>query len=122
MESPTPLGPLLFGQFSLLKRPAARAAVAGWNKHRSCRSVARAAIEAGPVTMSMTDGETYPRDMIGYGRTPPYAGWPNNARVALQFVINYEEGGENNILHGDAASERSCPRSSAPRPGRACAT
>src|SRR5579871_3142207 len=55
--------------------------------------------------MSMTDGETYPRDMIGYGRTPPYAGWPNNARVALQFVINYEEGGENNILHGDAASE-----------------
>ena len=53
----------------------------------------------------MTDGETYPRDMVGYGRTPPFAGWPNNARVALQFVINYEEGGENNILHGDAASE-----------------
>ena len=53
----------------------------------------------------MTDGETYPRDMVGYGRTPPYADWPNNARVALQFVINYEEGGENNILHGDAASE-----------------
>ena len=53
----------------------------------------------------MTDGETYPRDMIGYGRTPPFADWPKNARVALQFVINYEEGGENNILHGDAASE-----------------
>ena len=53
----------------------------------------------------MTDGEIYPRDMVGYGRTPPFAGWPNNARVALQFVINYEEGGENNILHGDAASE-----------------
>ena len=53
----------------------------------------------------MTDGQTYPRDMVGYGRTPPYADWPNRARVAVQFVINYEEGGENNILHGDAASE-----------------
>jgi putative urate catabolism protein len=49
--------------------------------------------------------ETYPRDMVGYGRTPPFADWPNQARVAVQFVINYEEGGENNILHGDAASE-----------------
>jgi OHCU decarboxylase len=49
--------------------------------------------------------EDYPRDMVGYGRTPPYADWPAGARVALQFVINYEEGGENNILHGDAASE-----------------
>jgi len=49
--------------------------------------------------------ETYPRDMIGYGRTPPYADWPGGARIALQFVVNYEEGGENNILHGDAASE-----------------
>ena len=49
--------------------------------------------------------EAYPRDMIGYGRTPPFADWPDGARVALQFVINYEEGGENNILHGDAASE-----------------
>jgi OHCU decarboxylase len=43
--------------------------------------------------------------MIGYGRTPPFADWPGHARVAVQFVINYEEGGENNILHGDAASE-----------------
>src|ERR1700722_15512902 len=49
--------------------------------------------------------ETYPRDMIGYGRTPPFADWPKRARIAVQFVINYEEGGENNILHGDAASE-----------------
>ncbi len=47
----------------------------------------------------------YPRDMIGYGRNPPFAAWPGGARVALQFVINYEEGAENNILHGDAASE-----------------
>ncbi|MGD0719624.1 MAG: allantoinase PuuE [Roseiarcus sp.] len=49
--------------------------------------------------------EAYPRDLAGYGRTPPFADWPNGARIALQFVINYEEGGENNILHGDAASE-----------------
>ncbi len=47
----------------------------------------------------------YPRDMIGYGASPPQADWPNGARLAVQFVINYEEGGENNILHGDAASE-----------------
>ena len=47
----------------------------------------------------------YPRDLIGYGRTPPHANWPGQARVALQFVVNYEEGGENCILHGDAASE-----------------
>ena len=49
--------------------------------------------------------QAYPRDMVGYGRKPPFADWPGGARVALQFVINYEEGGENNILHGDGASE-----------------
>ena len=47
----------------------------------------------------------YPRDMRGYGRNPPHADWPGGARVAVQFVLNYEEGGENSILHGDAASE-----------------
>jgi putative urate catabolism protein len=47
----------------------------------------------------------YPRDMIGYGRNPPDAAWPGGARIAVQFVVNYEEGGENNILHGDSASE-----------------
>ncbi|MGJ3263661.1 MAG: allantoinase PuuE [Salinarimonas sp.] len=47
----------------------------------------------------------YPRDMVGYGRTPPNAAWPGGARVAVQFVINYEEGGENCVLHGDPASE-----------------
>ncbi len=47
----------------------------------------------------------YPRDMIGYGRHPVDPRWPGRARVAVQFVVNYEEGGENNILHGDAASE-----------------
>ena len=49
--------------------------------------------------------EAYPRDLIGYGAKPPHAQWPGGARVALQFVLNYEEGGENNVLHGDAASE-----------------
>lgn len=47
----------------------------------------------------------YPRDLIGYGRTPPDPRWPGGARIAVQFVINYEEGGENCILHGDPASE-----------------
>lgn len=47
----------------------------------------------------------YPRDMRGHGPTPPDPKWPNDARIAVQFVINYEEGGENCVLHGDAASE-----------------
>ena len=47
----------------------------------------------------------YPRDMIGYGRQTPDPQWPGNTRIAVQFVINYEEGGENCILHGDKASE-----------------
>jgi len=47
----------------------------------------------------------YPRDLIGYGRYTPNPQWPEGARVAVQFVINYEEGGENCILHGDAGSE-----------------
>ena len=47
----------------------------------------------------------YPRDLTGYGRNPPHARWPGKARIALQFVLNYEEGSENSILHGDAASE-----------------
>ena len=48
----------------------------------------------------------YPRDMIGYAGRPPRADWPGDARIALQFVLNYEEGGENNVLHGDAGSEQ----------------
>jgi OHCU decarboxylase len=47
----------------------------------------------------------YPRNMQGYGPNPPHAQWPGGANVAVQFVLNYEEGGENNVLHGDAASE-----------------
>jgi putative urate catabolism protein len=49
--------------------------------------------------------EDYPRDLRGYGARPPHPRWPHDAYVAVQFVVNYEEGGENNILHGDAASE-----------------
>jgi allantoinase len=48
----------------------------------------------------------YPRDLAGYGRNPPHPRWPGEARVALQFVLNYEEGGENSVLHGDAGSEQ----------------
>ena len=48
---------------------------------------------------------SYPRDMKGYGRAIPDPKWPGGAHVAVQFVLNYEEGGENCILHGDAASE-----------------
>ncbi len=47
----------------------------------------------------------YPRDMIGYGSKEPRVTWPNNAKLALQIVLNYEEGAENNILHGDKNSE-----------------
>ena len=47
----------------------------------------------------------YPRDLAGYGPRPPHADWPGGARLALQLVLNYEEGGENCTLHGDAASE-----------------
>ncbi|WP_295857061.1 allantoinase PuuE [uncultured Xylophilus sp.] len=48
----------------------------------------------------------YPRDLVGYGRNPPHANWPGGARIAVQFVLNYEEGGENATLHGDAGSEQ----------------
>jgi putative urate catabolism protein len=48
----------------------------------------------------------YPRDLRGYGRRAPHANWPGKARVALQFVLNYEEGGENCVLHGDPGSEQ----------------
>lgn len=51
----------------------------------------------------MTD--RYPRNLLGYGRTPPDPRWPGGAKICVQFVINYEEGGENAVLHGDAASE-----------------
>src|SRR5262245_27018667 len=49
--------------------------------------------------------QRYPRDLVGYGPSLPHPHWPGDARIAVQFVINYEEGGENCILHGDAASD-----------------
>ena len=48
---------------------------------------------------------SYPRDMVGYGRTPPHPHWPGDAAIAVQFVLNYEEGAENSVLDGDATSE-----------------
>jgi putative urate catabolism protein len=62
-----------------------------------------AATERDGNTPQGADG--YPRDMVGYGRTPPRFSLPGGKRIAVQFVINYEEGGENCVLHGDAASE-----------------
>ena len=47
----------------------------------------------------------YPRDLVGYGESPPHPRWPGGAQIALQFVLNYEEGAENSVLHGDEASE-----------------
>jgi len=55
--------------------------------------------------MSSSSLSQYPRDLAGYGRSPPHPHWPGDARVAVQFVINFEEGSENSILHGDDASE-----------------
>ena len=49
--------------------------------------------------------KNYPRNMIGYGSKDLKISWPNNAKLALQIVLNYEEGAENNILHGDKSSE-----------------
>ncbi|MBD8525669.1 allantoinase PuuE [Pseudomarimonas arenosa] len=54
----------------------------------------------------MNQTADYPRDLIGYGRRPPQAQWPGQARIALQFVLNIEEGGENCVLHGDQGSEQ----------------
>ncbi|HRQ64614.1 MAG TPA: allantoinase PuuE [Xanthomonadaceae bacterium] len=50
--------------------------------------------------------DSYPRDLCGYGRFPPHPQWPGEARIALQFVLNVEEGGESCVLHGDAGSEQ----------------
>lgn len=52
-----------------------------------------------------SNSDTYPRDMRGYAGNPPHAQWPGQARVAVQFVLNYEEGSESNVLHGDPYSE-----------------
>ena len=52
-----------------------------------------------------TAADSYPRDLIGYGASPPNPSWPGGAKLAVQFVINYEEGAENSVLHGDESSE-----------------
>jgi len=59
-----------------------------------------------PSSMTTTHHFGYPRDLSGYGRNPPHALWPGKARIAVQFVLNYEEGGENSVLHDDAGSEQ----------------
>jgi putative urate catabolism protein len=56
--------------------------------------------------MNYDSSAPYPRDLKGYGRVPPHARWPSGARIAVQFVLNYEEGGENCVLHGDPGSEQ----------------
>jgi putative urate catabolism protein len=59
------------------------------------------------MTAHLSQGAApYPRDLIGYGRNPPHAQWPNGACIAVQFVLNYEEGGERSVLHGDRTSEQ----------------
>ena len=63
--------------------------------------LARLRARAG-ARLGVTD---YPRDMVGYGRNPPHPQWPGDARIAVQFVLNYEEGAENNVLDGDRGSE-----------------
>ena len=62
-------------------------------------------MSAKPSTKAESMTAAYPRDLVGYGANPPKADWPGGARIAVQFVLNYEEGGENCILHGVAASE-----------------
>lgn len=66
-----------------------------------------------------SDASAYPRDMLGYGPTPPRIRWKDGARIAVQFVLNYEEGSENSVLHGDPASETFLSEivSAAPYPG-----
>ena len=53
----------------------------------------------------MTIDNNYPRDLAGYANRPPKVTWPKNAKIAVQFVLNIEEGAENCVLHGDATSE-----------------
>lgn len=60
----------------------------------------------GDALVRHIQGSAYPRDMVGYGAHLPQANWPNQARIAVQFVLNYEEGGESHVAHGDAGSEQ----------------
>ena len=98
-----------------------------WMDNTPMRPVARPDEIASAILFLASDASSamtgsYPRDMVGYGRTPPFADWPDDARIALQFVINYEEGGENASSTATRPRRLFCPRSSAQRPGPACAT
>ena len=73
---------------------------------KSAPSKAHSSTTQGDQGVSGDWGAAYPRDLAGYGRNPPHAQWPGQARIAVQFVLNYEEGGENSVLHGDAGSEQ----------------
>jgi peptidoglycan/xylan/chitin deacetylase (PgdA/CDA1 family) len=74
---------------------------------KSCtlENISRMAEQPSGIQSAADMARTYPRDMTGYGRQPPAAQWPDNAAICVQFVLNYEEGGENNVIHGDAGSE-----------------
>ena len=80
------------------------------NGHRADERLRLSDLDAATRIVALTPRRnpaemTYPRDMVGYGRNPPDPKWPGGAKVAVQFVVNYEEGGESNILHGDPSSE-----------------
>lgn len=60
----------------------------------------------GAALVREIQSSAYPRDMVGYGAYPPHANWPSQARIAVQFVLNYEEGGESHVAHGDSGSEQ----------------
>ena len=86
-----------------------RFAIAEPDGHLMCRcSFLRGVIRLTGGADAMTGAQMqsqYPRDLVGYGATPPHPRWPGDARIAVQFVVNFEEGGENCMLHGDDASE-----------------
>src|SRR5207245_7990712 len=73
--------------------------------HRNRPSMSRRPAKRRGSSAGKPASEVYPRDLIGYGKTPPDPKWPDGARLALQIVMNYEEGGERSVLHGDAESE-----------------
>src|SRR5262249_51224068 len=84
------------------RRPRARR---GAGAPRAADVQARRLRAAAPEAHGGRRAVTYDRDLVGYGPTPPPADWPGGARLALQIVLNYEEGGERSVLHGDAESE-----------------
>lgn len=69
------------------------------------KSTAKKTAKRNDIVAAALGKKPYPRDLIGYGATPPHPQWPNGALIAVNFVVNYEEGGERSILHGDKVSE-----------------